>query len=323
MKVLFATSELAPLVRVGGLAYAAAGLIEALHDAGVEVTVALPDYGTYDAGDGPPHALDMPPWVGITTYRPRAGVRWRAAHQRAHSRHRAAPSVQRRIRPRVARQRLPIHGVLSRRRRAGETAGAGCAALERLAHRRRARLPRRSCAFRADHPQPRLSGHEPRRLARVDVLPDLGVRMARLDQPPLGSHRPGRLRRGGEPTLRRGDPASGEWRGTPRGAPVEGQPPRRHPQRHRSHVGPKRRPPLARALLGARPRPQGAGSPQPPRRGRMGVRTEPADRDGHSTRHGRKGSTWPSISSSTSIESRRGWWCSARATVAWPTGRGG
>lgn len=69
MKVLFATSELAPLVRVGGLAYASAGLVAELHAAGIEVTVVLPDYGTYDIGAAGPRPLDMPAWVGITTFR--------------------------------------------------------------------------------------------------------------------------------------------------------------------------------------------------------------------------------------------------------------
>ncbi len=69
MKLLFATSELTPLVRVGGLAYAAAGMAQALHDAGVEVTVAIPDYGTLDIALEAPRPLDMPAWVGITTYR--------------------------------------------------------------------------------------------------------------------------------------------------------------------------------------------------------------------------------------------------------------
>ena len=69
MKVLFATAELAPLARVGGLAYAAAGMAQALHDAGIDVTVAMPDYGTFEAELGPPRPLDMPTWVGITTYR--------------------------------------------------------------------------------------------------------------------------------------------------------------------------------------------------------------------------------------------------------------
>ncbi len=69
MKVLFATSELAPLVAVGGLAHAASGLVKALTAAGVDVTVVLPDYGSYDAGLGEPEPLNMPPWVGITTFR--------------------------------------------------------------------------------------------------------------------------------------------------------------------------------------------------------------------------------------------------------------
>ncbi len=69
MKVLFATSELAPLVAVGGLAHATSGLVKALTAAGVDVTVVLPDYGTYHARLGDPEPLHMPPWVGITTFR--------------------------------------------------------------------------------------------------------------------------------------------------------------------------------------------------------------------------------------------------------------
>ncbi len=69
MKVLFATAELAPLVRVGGLSYAAAGLVRQLAAEGVDVTVVLPDYGTYEAGLGADEPLDMPGWVGITTIR--------------------------------------------------------------------------------------------------------------------------------------------------------------------------------------------------------------------------------------------------------------
>ena len=69
MKVLFATAELTPLVSVGGLAYATAGLAKALHRAGVEVTVVIPDYGIYEAALGQPEPLDMPPWVGVTSYR--------------------------------------------------------------------------------------------------------------------------------------------------------------------------------------------------------------------------------------------------------------
>jgi len=69
MKVLFATAELTPLVRVGGLAYATAGLAKALHRTGVEVTVVIPDYGLFDADLGEPQPLVMPPWVGTTSYR--------------------------------------------------------------------------------------------------------------------------------------------------------------------------------------------------------------------------------------------------------------
>ncbi len=69
MKVLFATSELAPLVRVGGLAYAAAGMSRALLDAGIDVTVVMPDYGTFAFEGSGPQPLAMPDWVGITTFR--------------------------------------------------------------------------------------------------------------------------------------------------------------------------------------------------------------------------------------------------------------
>ena len=51
MKVLFATAELTPVVRVGGLAEAAAGLVNALRAAGIEVEVVLPDYGGIERAD--------------------------------------------------------------------------------------------------------------------------------------------------------------------------------------------------------------------------------------------------------------------------------
>jgi starch synthase len=44
MKILFATAELAPLARVGGLAEAASGLVAALRAAGMTVDIVLPDY---------------------------------------------------------------------------------------------------------------------------------------------------------------------------------------------------------------------------------------------------------------------------------------
>jgi starch synthase len=67
MRVVFASAELAPLVRVGGLAEAAGGLTYALRNAGVKVEVVVPDYG----GEGQPELadevieyLDVPEWVG-------------------------------------------------------------------------------------------------------------------------------------------------------------------------------------------------------------------------------------------------------------------
>lgn len=45
MKVLFATAELTPVARVGGLAEAAAGLVKALRSEGLEIDLVLPDYG--------------------------------------------------------------------------------------------------------------------------------------------------------------------------------------------------------------------------------------------------------------------------------------
>jgi starch synthase len=62
--VLFATSELAPVASVGGLAVAAAGLVQALRDLGVEVTVALPDYGGAPLEETEAIALDVPAWAG-------------------------------------------------------------------------------------------------------------------------------------------------------------------------------------------------------------------------------------------------------------------
>ena len=45
MHILFATAELAPVAQVGGLGIAAAGLVAALRELDVDVTVVLPDYG--------------------------------------------------------------------------------------------------------------------------------------------------------------------------------------------------------------------------------------------------------------------------------------
>ncbi len=69
MRVLFASAELAPLARVGGLAEAASGLVRALRDAGVDVEVVLPDYGGPDSeesalADQTESGLPVPGWVG-------------------------------------------------------------------------------------------------------------------------------------------------------------------------------------------------------------------------------------------------------------------
>ncbi len=72
MRVVFASAELAPLVRVGGLAEAAGGLTFALRNAGVKVEVVVPDYG----GEGQPELADevieylnVAEWVGGATSR--------------------------------------------------------------------------------------------------------------------------------------------------------------------------------------------------------------------------------------------------------------
>jgi starch synthase len=64
-RVLFATAELSPLCRVGGLADAAAGLVTALRRSGVQVDVVVPDH------DGAPELvvdrvepIDVPHWAG-------------------------------------------------------------------------------------------------------------------------------------------------------------------------------------------------------------------------------------------------------------------
>lgn len=63
--VLFATAELSPLCRVGGLADAASGLVAALRRAGAAVTVVVPDYdGTPSMIEQRAEPLDVPDWAG-------------------------------------------------------------------------------------------------------------------------------------------------------------------------------------------------------------------------------------------------------------------
>lgn len=64
MKVLFATAELAPLTRVGGLGEASAGLVRELRALGVEVELVLPDYSSAMLDDEVRYDLDVPAWAG-------------------------------------------------------------------------------------------------------------------------------------------------------------------------------------------------------------------------------------------------------------------
>ena len=66
MKVMFATAELSPLIKVGGLADAASGLAKALTSSGVDVEVVVPNYGDWET-NGEPDRLEVPEWVGQAT----------------------------------------------------------------------------------------------------------------------------------------------------------------------------------------------------------------------------------------------------------------
>ncbi|HEV8298648.1 MAG TPA: glycogen/starch synthase [Acidimicrobiales bacterium] len=69
MRVLFASAELSPLVRVGGLAEASAGLTRALRAHDVDVDVVIPDYGGVVLAGEQSFALDVPDWVGGASVR--------------------------------------------------------------------------------------------------------------------------------------------------------------------------------------------------------------------------------------------------------------
>lgn len=62
-----ATAELAPFVKVGGLADAVAGLAKHLRGLGVEVEVVLPDYGDISLSNVSSRRLDTPRWTGPAT----------------------------------------------------------------------------------------------------------------------------------------------------------------------------------------------------------------------------------------------------------------
>ncbi len=64
MRGLFATAELAPFVKVGGLGDAAAGLVGALRRQGIEIEVVLPDYGWLPLDQTDEEALAVPDWAG-------------------------------------------------------------------------------------------------------------------------------------------------------------------------------------------------------------------------------------------------------------------
>jgi len=61
--VLFATAELAPLARVGGLAEAAAGLVAQLRADGVQLELVLPDYDRTELADETTSTLTVPGWA--------------------------------------------------------------------------------------------------------------------------------------------------------------------------------------------------------------------------------------------------------------------
>jgi len=69
MRIVFATAELRPLVSVGGLGEAAAGLVAGLRSAGHEVDVILPDYYRWDLDDEIVEPVRAPKWAEPVTVR--------------------------------------------------------------------------------------------------------------------------------------------------------------------------------------------------------------------------------------------------------------
>jgi starch synthase len=65
LSVMFATAEFDPLVKIGGLGEATAGLVASLRTLDIDVEVVLPDYGSLPADKvGAPLPLPMPDWAG-------------------------------------------------------------------------------------------------------------------------------------------------------------------------------------------------------------------------------------------------------------------
>jgi len=69
VKVLFATAEYSPLVRVGGMAEATSGLVRSLRIAGLDVEVVVPDYFDTPLTDAVNMTLDVPGWAGPAVVR--------------------------------------------------------------------------------------------------------------------------------------------------------------------------------------------------------------------------------------------------------------
>ncbi|MGB5755353.1 MAG: glycogen synthase [Acidimicrobiales bacterium] len=69
MNVLVASAEMAPIARVGGMAEAVAGLVRQLRRDGLDVIVALPDYGGVALVDEQRWELPVPQWAGPVTAR--------------------------------------------------------------------------------------------------------------------------------------------------------------------------------------------------------------------------------------------------------------
>lgn len=69
MRVLFVAAEFAPIVKVGGLGEASAGLVGALRSAGVDVDVVIPDYDGRPLENEVREPLAVPAWAGPATAR--------------------------------------------------------------------------------------------------------------------------------------------------------------------------------------------------------------------------------------------------------------
>ena len=69
-RVLFATAEYAPVVKVGGLSEASSGLVSCLRSMGLDVEVVMPDYGLVTLDDVEESTLeDLPAWAGPVNVR--------------------------------------------------------------------------------------------------------------------------------------------------------------------------------------------------------------------------------------------------------------